>query len=184
MFATGITCPVAQREKPCAEEGWMLAGGGQCSALWERAVPSLLGISFGGGQRHCEWEEGSQLFGFVLIKEVNGKQNQTHLAPAAQGVPTAGNFPPPAVKAWPGCSRIREERTSSKGTGWPRERSEGMHLFLTTAFLPGSPPPPPCPRNKPSWVPTQPQMCFLGSSVLWLFVGISEEVMEEQFKRQ
>lgn len=33
-------------------------------------------------------------------------------------------------------------------------------------------------------MPTQPQGCFLGSSVPWLFVGISEEAMEELFKKQ
>lgn len=122
-----------------------------------------------------------QLFGFVLIKGVNEKQTQTHLAPAAQGVPAAGDFPLPAVTTWPGRSEMGEERTSSKGTGWPEGRSEAMHPFLGTAFLLGSPSPP-CPRDKPSCVLTQPQRCFLGNSVPWLFAGMSEAAMQGLFK--
>lgn len=49
-----------------------------------------------------------------------------------------GDSLPPAVTAWPGCSRIWEERTSSKDMGWPRGSSEAMHPFPSTAFLPGS----------------------------------------------
>lgn len=44
----------------------------------------------------------SQLFRFVLIKRVNRKQNQTHLASDAQGVPAVGDFPPPP----PRCNRL------------------------------------------------------------------------------
>lgn len=122
-------------QNPAWQRGVCWQGMGSTQHFRKRAAPSLLGISFRGGQGHHEQEEESQLFRFVLIKGVNGKQKQTHLASAAQGVPAAGYFPPHAVIAWLGRSWIWEDRTSLKGTGWPGGRSKVIHPFPSTAFL-------------------------------------------------